>query len=149
MTLELLPNELFIQCFTYLNAIDIFHAFDQLNDRFYTLIRSIPLNLNFRNVKKSKFDEFCMRLSLNPEIKQHIYSLTLSNENTCQIYLFLLHFSLADFSHLQSLTLVELQSHNLFQLRAMLPLLSQLSCFRLVGDMIQNRGKSGITFSLP
>jgi hypothetical protein len=76
MTFELLPNEILIECFEYLNAFDIFHSFDQLNNRFNNLIRQIPLSINFEeNVNKSIFDEFCTKMLLNPEIKDQVYSL--------------------------------------------------------------------------
>jgi hypothetical protein len=53
MKFELLPNEIFLECFQYLNAPDTFHSFDQLNYRFYTLIRNIyPLYLDFQQMKK-------------------------------------------------------------------------------------------------
>ncbi|CAF1452759.1 unnamed protein product, partial [Rotaria sordida] len=47
---ELLPNEILVECFEYLNALDIFHSFDQLNYRFYILIRNIRLYLSFEHV---------------------------------------------------------------------------------------------------
>ncbi len=59
MTLELLPNEIIIECFEYLNAFEIFDSFDQLNYRFSKLIRTVPLHLNFQHVRKQIFDHFC------------------------------------------------------------------------------------------
>jgi hypothetical protein len=53
MKFELLPVEIFIECFQYLNAPDIFYSFDRLNNRFHTLIRNIQLNLNFQQLKKA------------------------------------------------------------------------------------------------
>ncbi len=92
---ELLPNEIIIECFQYLNVFDIFHSFGQLNSRFNKLIRNIPLYLNFENVQKRIFDRFCTEIFLNPQMKQHIYSLNLSNKDSCgQIELFLKLFSL-------------------------------------------------------
>jgi hypothetical protein len=130
---ELLPNEILIECFEYLNAVDIFYSFDQLNYRFNKLIRNILLYLDFRNVSKSTFDKFCMKISLNPEIKKQIYSLKLSNKDICyQIQPFLSRFSLDEFSHLQLLTLIEVKEHNIPQLKLILPFLSQLVCFRLI-----------------
>ena len=82
MKFELLPNEIFIECFQYLNAPDIFYSFDQLNYRFHTLIRNIPLHLNFQQLKKSIFNQFCQIILSNPEIKQNIISLKLSNKGT-------------------------------------------------------------------
>ncbi|CAF4426301.1 unnamed protein product [Rotaria sp. Silwood2] len=125
--LELLPNEIIIQCFKYLNIFDIFHSFDQLNSRFNKLIRNIPLYLNFENVRKRIFDQFCTEILLNPEMKQHIYSLNLSNKDSCgQIELFLKLFSLNEFSNLQSLSLIDIQEDDVILLKSMLPLIPQL-----------------------
>ena len=131
MFLEELPNELIIECLKYLNGFDIFYSFNQLNTRFQSLIRDLPLSINFCNVNKVKFDDFCCLLSSNPEIQQQIRSLHLSNEDFCQIYLFLSKFSFNEFSNLQSLTLFHVAPHNQSQLSIQLPFLSQLSCFRL------------------
>src|ERR1700734_3953053 len=115
MNFEILPNELLIECFKYLNAVDIFHSFDQLNYRFYILIRSIPLHLNFEN--QLIFDQFCIKMSSNLEMKEQVYSLQLSNKDTCyQIHPFLSRFSLNEFSHLRSLTLIEVNEHSMSQL---------------------------------
>ena len=56
MKFELLPNEIFIECFQYLNTLDIFYSFDQLNYRFSILIRNIRLHLDFQEIKKSRFN---------------------------------------------------------------------------------------------
>ena len=79
---ELLPNEILIECFDYLNAPDIFYSFDQLNSRFNNLIRTIFLRINFQSIRKSIFDQFCTTMLLNPEIQNQISSLQLSNKNT-------------------------------------------------------------------
>ena len=83
--LEFLPNEILFECLQYLNAVHIFHSFDQLNYRFNKLIRSIPLHLDFQNIHKLLFDQFCRKLSSSPEIKTQVYSLHLSNDRTCII----------------------------------------------------------------
>ncbi|CAF4431041.1 unnamed protein product, partial [Adineta steineri] len=83
MTLESLPNEILIEIFEYLNAFEIFYSFDQLNNRLYSLIRNIPLHLNFEYCRKTIFDQFCTILKLNPIIKERINSLILSNKDTC------------------------------------------------------------------
>ena len=72
---EFLPNEILIDCFKYLDAIDIFYSFDQLNYRFYKLIRNLGLKINFQDIRKSTFDRFCIKMLLNPEIKRQVYSL--------------------------------------------------------------------------
>src|SRR4051794_12151065 len=100
MKFELLPNEILIECFEYLDIFDTFYSFDQLNYRFYKLIRNILLHLNFQHVRKRKFDRFCQLISSDPNIKQQIYSLRLSNKDTCgQIKSFLSCFTPNEFSH--------------------------------------------------
>jgi len=68
MKFELLPNEILIECFEYLNAPDIFYSFDQLNYRFYKLIRTISLHLDCQYAPKSMFDQFCTKILSTPEI---------------------------------------------------------------------------------
>src|SRR5579871_1093229 len=99
MKFELLPNEILLECFEYLNIFDIFHAFDQLNYRFSKLLRNIPIHLNFQNIRKTQFFRFCQEKLSNSEIKQQIYSIRLSNKDTCgQIRTFLSLFQLNEFS---------------------------------------------------
>src|ERR1700727_2517398 len=113
MTFELLPNEIFIKCFEYLNAPDIFYSFEGLNYRFDKLIRNIFLHLNCQHIKKSTFDQFCQKLLLNPQIKRQILSLKLSNETDtcCQIQAFISLFSFNEFSRLRSLTLIDVKKN--------------------------------------
>jgi hypothetical protein len=133
MIFELLPNEILMECFEYFTVFEIFYSFDQLNYRFYQLIRTIPLNIDFQYVEKSIFDQFCMELLINSDIKRQIYSLKLSNnEMTGQIQKFLSLFSLDEFSQLQSLTLIEIKKNNVNKLITMLPFISKLYCFRLI-----------------
>jgi len=79
MNFESLPNEILIACFEYLNGPDIFCAFDGLNYRFQMWIQTITLHVNFQHIRKSTLDHFCSKMLLNSTIKQHIYSLQLSN----------------------------------------------------------------------
>ncbi|CAF4088429.1 unnamed protein product, partial [Adineta steineri] len=55
MKFELLPNEILLDYFRYFNALDLFYAYDGLNDRLNKLIRILPLHLNFQYANKSKF----------------------------------------------------------------------------------------------
>jgi len=133
MTLEFLPNEILMEFFEYLNAFEIFYSFDFLTIQFYNLIRNIPLHLNFQHVRKATFDQFCTIIKSNPTIKNQIYSLKLSNKDTCgQIELFLSSFSLNEFSHLRSLTLIQIEQNNVNQLKSMLPFMSTLRDFHLI-----------------
>ena len=133
MTLESCPNEIFLQCFEYLNGFEIFQSFDRLNDRFSRLIRSISLHLNFQHIRRDLFDQFCQTIQFNPQLKQRISSLQLSNENTCeQIDLFLSKFSLDQLTHLQSLTLIRLEEIHIQKLKSFLPRMHQLHSIRLI-----------------
>ncbi|CAF4740168.1 unnamed protein product, partial [Rotaria sp. Silwood1] len=133
MKFELLPNEILFIFFEYLNVFDIFYSFDQLNDRFSKFIRNIRFQLNFENVQKRVFDKFCKKIKLNPEIKNQIYSLKLSNKNTCgQIHAFLSIFSFKEFSYLRSLTLVDVEKKNIQNLKITLPQLSELISFPMI-----------------
>ncbi|UJR29405.1 hypothetical protein I4U23_010617 [Adineta vaga] len=130
MTFELMPNETLIECFQYLNGVDIFYSFDQLNNRFSKLIRSIPLHLNFYQLKKSLYHQFCQSMISNPKMKQKIVSLQLSNEYTNgQISFLLSLFSLNEFTHLRSLKLFNLHDDNVQRILPMLPCLFNLHSF--------------------
>jgi hypothetical protein len=103
MKFEFLPNEILLECFQYFNAFELFHSFDQLNNRFNQLIRHIPLCIDFQNINKSVFDEFCTKMLLNPTIKNQIYSLYLPNDDRCfQTNAFWSHFSFNEFPNLQT-----------------------------------------------
>ncbi|CAF4259813.1 unnamed protein product, partial [Adineta steineri] len=107
MQFEQLPNKILIECFQYLNAPDIFHSFDRLNYRLYILIRNIDLHLNFEQVKKSSFNEFCQTIRINPEIKRNIIYLKLSNiDLRGQIESFFSLFALNEFINLRSLSFI-------------------------------------------
>ena len=130
MKFELLPNEILIWIMEYLSLFDIFYSFHYLNDRFNQLIRSIPLHLNFTNISKSRFDQFCKLLELNPKVKNQIYSLELSNKDTFgQIEAFLSLFSLNEFSSLHSLTVIQPEINNIEKLTSMLPLMPALHSY--------------------
>ena len=100
--LEVLPNEILIQCFQYLNVCTLFHAFNQLNARFNHLIRQMPLCIDFDDIPKFIFDEFCMILSQDETMKNQVYSLHLPDDDRClQSKEFWSRFSCEDFPCLQ------------------------------------------------
>ncbi|CAF1339326.1 unnamed protein product [Adineta steineri] len=136
MKFEQLPNEILIECFQYLDAPDIFHSFDRLNYRFYILIRNIDLHLNFEQVTKSLFNEFCQTIRINPKIKRNIIYLKLSNiDLRGQIESFFSLFSLNEFINLRSLSFIgELNYHTeQEQVSSMLTLLPDLYRFYAPG----------------
>ncbi|CAF3833856.1 unnamed protein product [Adineta steineri] len=138
MKFEFLPNEILFQCFQYLIAPDVFYSFDQLNFRFFKLIRDTSLYLNFSQMKKSLFNHFCRIILLNSEIKQKIIYLQLSNDGTNgQIEYFLSLYSINTFLNLRSLSLIELKENNIKQLLSILPFLSNLYSFSFTGTNIE------------
>ena len=70
--IENLSNEIFYEVFDYLDGLDIYIAFSNLNDRFQQLITcssiQYKINLNFLTTKQIFFDT-------SKEIKNQIYSL--------------------------------------------------------------------------
>ena len=76
---------------------------------------------------------FCNKILLDPQIKKQIYSLHLSNENTCgQIQAFLSYFSLHEFSNLHSLKLTQIEEEDVEKLQLMLPLIPNLHTFHSI-----------------
>ena len=115
MKFELLPDEILLHCFEYFNAIHLFYSFNRLNDRFSHLIRSIRLHINFENVNKTMYDEFCDNISSNPNILDQIYSFrVLNNEEYLSCNTFFSYISLKQLTNLQ-------------KFESMIPLLRQLS----------------------
>jgi hypothetical protein len=78
----------------------------------------------------------------NFEIKQQIYSLRLSDEDTCgQIETFLLFFSFNQFTSLRSLTLTEVAQKNVDKLKLMLPLLPASCSIHLIDRDSERHGE--------
>ncbi|CAF0875534.1 unnamed protein product [Adineta steineri] len=134
MQFEYLPNEILIECFRYLSALQIFQSFDRHNYRFNQLIRSIKLHLDFENIpQKLICDTFSTTVLPDQEIKNRIDSIHLSNENiSYPIQWFLSIFSFNQFVHLRSLTLTKLKKKNLKDLKTMLPSMTELFSFRMI-----------------
>ena len=119
---ESLPNEIFIECFEYLNAIDIFNAFDYLNCRFDNLIRHIPLHLDVGKVEESRVVQSGIKILLNLQVKTQIRSLTLAEGKIFDNIQTLLSFvSLNECSQLQALILSVHYSTQTNQISSMLP----------------------------
>lgn len=133
MRFELLPNEVLIECFDYFTISEIFHSFDRLNHRFNQLIRNLPFHLKYHHDQKLIFDHFCRKIVSEPEIKNQIYSIDISNENSCnQIETFLSWFSLEEFPHLRTLVLTGVDQNHALKLKPMLPALTQLEDLHLI-----------------
>lgn len=105
---EHLPNEILILCFEYLNALEIFYGFKQLNYRLTNLISSIPLHINFENVNQIMLENFRRQLLLNTKLINQIYSIKLLNKRDYLRYSQLFFYSsLNDLSNLRQLKSIE------------------------------------------
>ena len=100
---ESLPNELLIQSFQYLDAINLFHSFDCLNERFSTFIRSISLHPSLERVTEIKLIQFAIKLSSNSQIKEQITSLIIKSvQKFHNLQKLFTSNSLGEFSQLQT-----------------------------------------------
>jgi hypothetical protein len=60
--------------------LSIFYLFDQLNYRFYKLIRAILLHVDLQNVSKLVFKGFGQKMLSDSHIKHQVISLKLLND---------------------------------------------------------------------
>ncbi len=77
--LESFSAEVFYEILDCSSPYDIFHGFIDLNHRLNDIIVSYPLQLDFRNISRSKFDFICYYL--RPE---QVISLIFSDENMAE-----------------------------------------------------------------
>jgi len=109
MLLEVLPNELLLKLFEFLDTAELFHAFHKLNNRFDTLLLTHfrPYYVNFHSTLKYKFD-FLSQHYL-PLIIDKIISIRLSDNNDetprQTDFFFSSGLQLNQFIHLRSLSL--------------------------------------------
>ena len=137
-TLEFLPNEILLECFRYFTALDLFHSFDHLNQRFSTLIRSVSLHLNFENVSKAQLKQFCQELQQSPSMKLNVHSLHLSYErSSLSTAIFLRSFSLVEFPSLKSLILSSFEEKNAYKIISMFPSMPDLKSFIWACDKVE------------
>jgi hypothetical protein len=124
--LEQLPNELFIEIFTYLTNVDVVYSFSQLNIRLQDLILSYCHTFDFKSINKAKLD-----LVIQHHNPQRWRSLRLSNDDETpgQIDYFCRFYPLDQHvSQLKAISLIDVKPHNdtlLFsQLRSFVNLIS-------------------------
>ena len=108
MNFELLPNEIFLDLFDYLNGVDLLYAFYGLNTRFNFLLykQYRTYRFQFGSISKRKFDMICHQHL--PFIADRIIAFRLfdSDETLGEINLFLSYIpSFNQFTYLQSLSL--------------------------------------------
>ncbi|CAF4059887.1 unnamed protein product [Rotaria sordida] len=73
--LEVLPTEIFFETFDYLTAFDILYALKNLNKRINNIIGLYPLQLDFQQISRSKFDFICQHIQ-----PKQVISIYLSDE---------------------------------------------------------------------
>ena len=116
--LEMLPNELFLVLFEYCSTMDLFRAFDQLNNRFHRLLFHAfrSYSLDFRYL--SRTDLQLLHDRYLPLINERTIALNLSSDNETSYQLPLMEIEEQIFSrlnYLQSLVLSNIFDLNLVQ----------------------------------
>jgi len=147
--MDVLPNELLLECFKYLDALDIFHSFDRLNYRFSTLIRSIPLYLDFLKISTEKYYQTCLKLLSDTNIKQQIYSLKLNSNNGYKMHIIKSELLANGFPRLHSLFLIHFDENALHELKIKFTQLSQLRSFHIIGKNLNNSKTVHINIPIP
>ena len=61
LTIEYLPNELFLNVFQYINARDLHHVWSKLNKRFTNLVQSVSMYAHLIEVNDYKSYKLCFR----------------------------------------------------------------------------------------
>ncbi|CAF1431578.1 unnamed protein product [Adineta steineri] len=131
MNFNLLPNEILLTFFDYLDGDDLLHAFDGLNARINALLykQYRRYYFDFSVLSKRSFDLICQQYI--PLIADHILALHLSDSESTpgQISLFFSYIpSLRQFTHLRSLSFTYLRSKDiLLNVAIELPYLVQLT----------------------
>ena len=116
MSIERLANELILDVFDYLHAIDILQGFSHLNSRFAQLLTTSVqrYHLDFRFVSKQTFARICH--DALPAIVDRVCSLHLSDDEETPNLPELFHsntsITLPQFVHLQSISLYAIRSLN-------------------------------------
>lgn len=104
--LEDLPNEIFVEIFSYLNGVDATYAFSSLNTRFTLLLRENCDSFDFQSISKFIFD--LVHQSRNT--KQWKLVQISDDERTPNLveYFFHIYSLMNDFPNLLSLTMINL-----------------------------------------
>lgn len=142
MSLELLPNEVLLYIFSYLDGTDIFNSFNGLNFRFNSLIYNqfSYYQFNFRLLSRYHFDTICQQHL--PLIADRVISLSFM-DNCYTIDMISLFYtytlSFKTFISLQYLSLFNINSCEiLMTILDELQNLDNLTRLTLNGDIVQN-----------
>lgn len=130
--LENLPTELIEMIFKYLSGSDIYFSFDNLNNRYRTIVKNYRyFTLNFRLMSKCKFDSIIKYIR-----PSNIRALTLSNgvETNGQIEFFLSSWKLSEFVNLRYLYLDNIERYMTSLICYDIMKLSKLSILHMNGS---------------
>lgn len=122
--IEHLPNELFLEIFSYLRPVDVIWTFARLNQRFHYLAWNSSDKFDFKSVSKTKFDYVTRTYP-----KQYCRSLRLSDDDQTpgQISYFFQSSPMAQsLSQLESLTIINMQSQTALMIIPKLSSFTQL-----------------------
>jgi len=105
--LECLPNEIFMEIFSYLNGVDVDFAFSNLSHRFQCLLLEYCQFFDFKSISKVKFDFIFRRYDTR---KWKFLQLSNDEHTPGQIEYFCQSYSLADLCpQLESLSLLNIE----------------------------------------
>jgi hypothetical protein len=105
LSLEHLPNEIFLTIFSYLNDIDTVFAFSNLNYRFQCLLFEYCRSFDFKSVSKSKFDIIFRQYNTK---QWKLLKLFNDDDTPGQIEYFIQNYFITEhFSQLQSLSILD------------------------------------------
>jgi len=126
---EHLPNELFIEILSYLNAVDAIITLSNLNYRFQCLVFEFCQSFDFTSISKNKFDFIFQNSNKN---RWNSLKLSDGNKTPGQVKYFFENYSLMDnFSQLQSLFIINLKPLNQYSLLFQLPFLTNLVILKI------------------
>lgn len=107
-TIECIPNELFVEIFTYLTDVDTVYAFSRLNQRFLYLTLTCCYSFDFTSVNKTKFDYIIQQHDVH---RWQSLRLTEDDHTPGQVMYFAQSFSYVDtFSKLTTLSISNIKS---------------------------------------
>ncbi|CAF1025590.1 unnamed protein product [Adineta steineri] len=85
--MELLPNEILLQIFSYLHKLDVFHSFNDLNQRFQHIIESCLYEINIIDLGNHSFRRWYFFIKdIFPRHVQSVRSLKLEEEQQFELF---------------------------------------------------------------
>lgn len=148
MRFELLPNELLLELFEFINGVYLFRAFYGLNTRLDNLIllHCRTFQFNFDHVSKEDFYIICQQYL--PSITDRVISIEISNDfETPKLPELFLSYApaLDQFRHLKSLTLSSIDSLQiLIQITDHLIRLPNLTDFNMINCQFDEVSRVGV-----